>query len=226
MLTSNLMEIISVVYDTKSTKGIKSFSSEEIRDLSGLLLHYIRLSNSTLKTPNDTSEDSRYYQKELKKLLHELTGVQSENLYKTKAALFDNLISEFDYCLKKIKSHLDDSKNSLEGKERIVSKLLDQYQCFNTELKMQLNRELKESFSGFMASIKICLSISSCMTRVILELIERTGLKKLATYQEQLEYASTSYLKKMTFWHEADQTNNFCISFVASGDFIDALVNG
>lgn len=214
MLTHNFSEIISLVLDKSKKNILETFTSDEIRSISLMLLGYLRLIKSGFNTPNDSSEPSEGYYAELKEVLNILTVTQNRLLPKRKKEFIVDFNADLDVLVSQL-----NSINSVGEKPYQLSSLK---QCIH-EVSKTVEDSLLNSHAGFKDAIRSCFQISSSGVAMIrkLEQSDADVLVIISHNLEQFQKTCTHHLKKWTVWVDIEQTNQQCISYVNCASFME-----
>ena len=212
MLTHDFSEIISVVLEKSRHNALETFSSDEVRSISLILLGYLRLIKSGFKTKNDSPESSEGYYDNLINVLQLLTNTQSSLIHKIKK----EFIAEFNADLDSMISKMNAIKNLNPHQKQ-----LSLFNACIKDLKKTVEDDISNPHVGFMDAMRSCFQISSSAMESVKELALLDESGTVSQYQDLFQRTFVHYLKKWTFWVDIEQTNQQCNSYATCGSFMD-----
>lgn len=217
MLTQNFSEIIHPIKQKLEANTINVLSADEIGNINLMLRGYLGLIQNGYATQNDSELPSEQYVTFLINILSQLTPIQEQKIKNQKQSLIDTLMAEINTIFNQMDSVLQ-PKNSTSP---ALKALNTSKELLHKELVMCSNN----AEQGSMELIRTAFDYSNRMKEQFIRLKHNLKMNELMVCEEQFSLVTTSYLKKMTHVYTLEKDNNHCISYVASYQFRDYLIN-
>lgn len=223
MLTHNFSEIISVVLDKSRHNALETLSSDEIRSISLMLLGYLRLIKSGFKTADDSQEPREGYYADLKGVLNLLTRSQNKLLQKMKQESIVDFNADLDSMVIKLKSINNLSVLDVRINHERTKHSIFLFKKSIDELKTAVEEQLLDNHVGFMDAIRVCFHDSTLVMELIKGIAKSDSTQAMSHLQDLFQETFTYHLKKWTKWVDIERTNQQCISYGLSSDYIDLV---
>lgn len=200
MLTSNFTEIIQVVTNKMSTQTLDTISADDTRNISFMLLGYIRLIKSGFSTSNEQSSknDDQEYFSQLKNVLLTLTESQSKKIATAKR----QFLTQFSKKIQDLNDRLNAMPYVQSPMGSIIENLKNELQKLNDKIATVIIHH-----SGFFSATRELVNCSFAVQNLMIQ----NRATELNDYLEKTLHLVNKEAIAIDGWRDIEDTNEQCI---------------